>query len=140
MIREQRQSLGLSRKQLAELAGISESAVWSVENGKLTRDKNAIEKVNAALRIASAPQDVNDLPKAYRPGAAQRVTPDDWTVLTEWKGLVPGCKFTVVEIEGTFTFVRHVTNSVGDEWVDGYGGRSGYGSYRSFRAHLVHVF
>ena len=127
-IAEVRASLGMTRQALASLAGVSPGAVWSVENGKGTRDKDAATKIMQALQLATAPINPDALPKAYRTAQSAK---DGWTIETEWNGLKQGQRFTVADEEGSFGFIRFVKTETGS-WVDGYGGRAGYGKARSF--------
>lgn len=134
-MRETREALGLSRKQVAELAGVTIGAVCSIEDGRTARDKHAATKITEALKIASAPPDKADLGKIYR---LVQPAKEDWVVSTDWNGLKPGERFTVVDVEGSFSFIRHVTTKA-STWVDGWGGRAGYGSLRSFHEGRVRL-
>jgi len=67
----------------------------------------------------------------------------DWQIATEFrwtnpKGLVydleVDTEFRIKGEQGTFKFRRHVINAEGDEWIDAFGGSSGHGMYRAFRA------
>jgi transcriptional regulator with XRE-family HTH domain len=96
-----RKAAGLSRKQLAEKAGVTESAVWSVEHGKNPRGGEEIrQKVLAALDPLAtpvepqvdAPVDTSEKPVRQLDGQPsggrgnKRIVPPDprpdWTIAT----------------------------------------------------------
>ena len=144
-IKEQRISLGLSRKELADEAGVTIGAVASLEAGRGSRDKDATAKIVAALKARIIPQTraENDkaTPRAFRNVAAIPSQRAGWEYLDEWNGMRPESRFTVVGEEGVFSFLRFVKTCNGKEWVDGIGGERGYpAAFRSFRPERVRPF
>jgi len=129
-----RKAMKLSRKQLAQKAGVTESAVWSVEHGKNPHGGEEVrQKVLAALDPLAAGSDQVETPfstseprakvsTGQPPGprggkkiAALEDRPD-WTRRYEWLGMVNGdqCR---VQGEGTGTFFEHVTTDLGNTHV-----------------------
>ena len=144
-IRSHRKALGLGRKELAETAGVTVGALASVEAGKKSRDKEAVEKIITTLEQLIAPstrsgEGGDQRPAGYREGNLKKYEEahPDRTVSYEWNGLELESRFTVIGEEGVFAFVRHVTNENGDEWVDAWGGERNYPAHsRSFRVERI---
>lgn len=144
-IRETRESLGLSRKELAEEAGVTIGALASVESGRGSRDKNAEDKIRRALAMRIAPATRTDgersAPRAFKHSAAVPKAREGFEYIEEWNGMTPGSRFTVIGEEGVFSFLRLVRNPQGNEWVDGLGGERTYPThFRSFRLERVRPF
>lgn len=143
-IRKMRVALGLSQQELATHAGITHGAMNSIEAGRGTRDGLARAKVEASLRQLLAPKEKPDNgpgtngPPRGRKATDVRQRPEHLVSTTEWNGMKPGHRFVVEGIEGSFTFIEHVTNTQRKcEWVTGYGGTAGFGITRSFNTALV---
>lgn len=132
-----RKAMKLSRKQLAQKAGVTESAVWSVEHGKNPHGGEEVrQKVLAALDPTSQSEPSEDTPKPQAKSAGSFAPPSnrggkkvvpfadrpDWHRRYEWLGMHNGdhCR---VENEGTGTFMEHVTTDSGNThvtvWLDG---------------------
>lgn len=144
-IRETRESLGLSRQELADEADVTVGALASVESGRGSRDKNAEEKIRKALAARIIPSSRTEgergTPRAFKAAAAPAGTHEGWEFFTEWNGLTPESRFTVVGEEGVFSFLRFVRTDKGAEWVDGIGSERGYpAAFRSFRPERVRPF
>ena len=143
-LRFTRESLGISRAELAELAGVTIGAVASLEVGRGTRDATAEQKIRTALTTLVRPKEQRSenerAPRAFKSTAVPAVRAG-WEYLYEWNGMQPESRFTVIGQEGVFSFVRFVRNEKGSEWVDGIGGERGYPpAFRSFKPHLVTPF
>lgn len=123
-----RKALGMSRQEIADLAGVTVGAVASIEGGRGSRDKGAEDKIRTTLEQLIAPSTKTDgergTPAAYREKNLQRYEAlhPTWIVEYEYMGLTPESRFTVEGEEGVFVFVRIVTNDHGSTWVDCYGG------------------
>lgn len=136
-IRAHRKSLGLSRQEVADVAGVTVGALASIEAGRKSRDKEAEEKILTTMSQLVSPTTRNDqgVPAGYeqRTLVKYEAAHPDRTVVYEWNGLEVGSRFTVVGEEGVFAFVRHVTSPSGSEWIDCYGGERNYPTHaRSF--------
>ena len=133
-----RKALGMSRKEIADLAGVTVGAVASIEAGRGSRDKGAEDKIRAALELIISPEtkaDSKSVPAAYRePNLSKyEAAHPTWIIDYEFMGLTPGSRFTVEGADGVFRFVRVVTNDEGSSWVDCYGGERNYPEHaRSF--------
>lgn len=146
-LREQRESLGLSRKELADEAGVTIGAIASLEAGRGSRDAEAEKKIRTAIALRIAPSTKTEgekaTPKALRSTALTHVPAvrEGFEYILEWNGLKPESRFTVTGEEGVFTFIRFVRTPKGKEWVDGIGGQRGYPpAFRSFRPEKVRPF
>ena len=51
VIRMHRKAAGLSRSQLAELAGVGKTVIYDIENGKVTIKLNTLRKILKVLNI-----------------------------------------------------------------------------------------
>lgn len=60
-IKERRESLGLSKYRLAELAGVHRSTIGRIENGTLFPSNDVLQRVADALRVQ--PSDLVIFPK-----------------------------------------------------------------------------
>lgn len=119
-----RKAMKLSRKQLAEKAGVTESAVWSVEHGKNPHGGEAVrQKVLAALDPLTSSSEAPATPPAGQPSTrrnGRKIAPleerPDWHRRYEWLGMHNGdqCR---VQGEGTATFHEHVTTDAGNTHV-----------------------
>lgn len=137
-LRTWREGLGLSRKEVADEAGVTISAVASVESGRGSRDKAAAERIRRCLERQLSPSKQEEgarTPRAFSQGAALKAK-DDWEICLEWRGLSPESRFTVLDEEGVFVFIRHVTAPKG-EWVDCFGGTRHEKKFRAFRPERV---
>lgn len=134
-----RKALGLSRKELATKAGVTESAVWSVEHGKNPRGGEEIRQaVLAALDPMAKPAEtVLDSPPASSNAPAGQPSGSrggkkvaqfpterpDWTYRFEWNGLLPGDPCKVNGETGVAKFHQHVVTDGGHThitvWLDG---------------------
>lgn len=143
-IKQLRESLGISRQDLAAEAGVTVSAIASVERGGNSRDKGAEEKIRFVLSLKIAPpaRDDKDAPRVLTT-KANGVPPTrvGWTYTEEWSGMKPGHRFTVTGEEGVFTFLRHTRNAKGSEWVDCIGNEPNYPpKFRAFACERVHPY
>lgn len=124
-----RKAMGLSRKQLAEKAGVTESTVWSVEHGKNPRGGEAARQaVLQALDPLAGPAESSPetrkpatvgQPSSHR-GGKKLAPPEpraDWTYSYEWEGLRPGDSCTVAGEPGVAKFVDHVVTDKGSTHV-----------------------
>lgn len=144
-IRAARESLGLSRGELAAEAGVTIGALASVESGRGSRDKAAEEKVRRALAARITPttrtDDQRGTPRAFRNVVRVPARREGFEYIEEWNGLTPEARFTVLGEEGVFSFIRFVRSPKGSEWVDAIGGERGYPpAFRSFIPERVQPF
>lgn len=128
-----RQAAGLSRKEASDLSGVTQGAIWSLENGKNTRDKSAGAKYIAWLEGYTS----RAVARGGRPEANVAKAVGGRVVVLEWNGLTPGSTFKVKDLPGTFTFRGHVTEPGGSVFIDCYGGPSGRGRLRCIRPERV---
>lgn len=123
-----RKAMGLSRKQLAEKAGVTESAVWSVEHGKNPRGgeevRQAVLAVLDPLSSSSetpASEPVGQPSTGAKPTYASRggkrlAAPEpraDWKYSYEWDGMTSGDPCKVNGEPGTAKFIEHVVTEKG---------------------------
>jgi transcriptional regulator with XRE-family HTH domain len=142
-----REALGLSRQELADLAGVKYSAVSTLEDGK--RPHGGDETVTLVLQALAAAQDKRDgqgLTVMYAPATERGTarsplpTPANGSVHSQTLDLINAGDYVVVDgEEGFFRFIRFVQHPSGSAWCDVYGGRSGYAGTRSFRPERVHA-
>jgi len=133
-----RKALGMSRQEIADLAGVTVGAVASIEAGRGSRDKAAEEKIHKALDLLINPNTKTDA--GHTPGAFKErnlklyeEAHPTWTIAYEYMGLASQSRFTVQGEDGVFVFVRMVTNHNGVQWIDCYGGERNYPDHaRSF--------
>jgi transcriptional regulator with XRE-family HTH domain len=125
-----RTAAGLSRKEASDLSGVTQGAIWSLENGKNTRDKSASKKYVDWL-VGHEARGVGVARAAVAVAVGGRV------VQEEWEGLKPGSTFRIEGEPGTFTFRGHVTEPGGSVFIDCYGGPSGHGRLRCIRPDRV---
>lgn len=118
----------MSRAEAARASGVTPGALWSIENGKSTRDATASSKYLAWL----AGMEARGVNARGGIGPAAAPPPVGGFVLTEYRGLRVGDKFAVRTEPGKFTFLGLVRERMGTEYIAAYGGRPGYGSHRSF--------
>lgn len=50
-IRFERQKLGLSQEEFADKAGLSRSAIWKIESGKVSPTLETLEKIASGLEM-----------------------------------------------------------------------------------------
>lgn len=123
-----RKARGLSRKQLAVMAGVTESTVWSVEHGKNPRggeadrqavlkalDPNAASSEPASNTPEQHPSTGGKVSVAGRGGKklATSAPPADWVITYEWNGILNGDPCRVAGEPGAATFREHVVTGSG---------------------------
>lgn len=140
---DRRKSLGMSRKDAADGAAVTQGAVWSIENMKVPRGGAAVlKKYGDWLASVEEATDEEGRAKAKAGGGADILPTDErdgFVVEKEYGRLKVGDRFRVKDEEGVFRFRGHVRcEETGSEWVDGIGGQKGYPSaFRSFRLDRV---
>lgn len=128
-----RQAAGLSRKEASDLSGVTQGAIWSLENDKNTRDKSATDKYTSWLDGYTT----RAVSRGGRPEAVSTVAVGGRVVSHNWNGLTPGSTFKVKDLSGTFTFRGHVTEPKGTEYIDCYGGSPGHGRLHCIRPERI---
>jgi transcriptional regulator with XRE-family HTH domain len=123
-----RKARGLSRKQLAVMAGVTESTVWSVEHGKNPRggeaDRQAVLKAldpSAQPAETGASTSEQHASQGARPTYASRggkklaasAPPADWVITYQWNGILNGDPCRVAGETGAWTFKEHVVTGTG---------------------------
>lgn len=144
-----RKAMGLSRKELAVKAGVTESAVWSVEHGKNPRGgedvRQAVYQVldpvsmpEQPLSPPESPPSTGGKPTYHSRGGKKLAPPEprtDWKYTYEWDGLSSGDPCKVDGEPGAARFMEHVVTEKGATHITVLMS----GKWRSFAPDRVHA-